>query len=74
MSGYMIAEVWCDICLEREVAEDEGDLRSWRAELRDRGWRRKRPTTPAEVAAAERHGTGRRLLDVCPDCQDGSDG
>ena len=73
MSGYLIPEVWCDVCLERNVSEDEGTLRDHRQYLRDDcGWKRKRPTTPAEKAAAQRHGTHQRLIDVCPDCQDGA--
>jgi len=68
MSGYVIAEVWCDLCGTREVAADEGPLRALRAELRDAGWQRVRPSTTEDHQAARRHGTGMRLLDVCPNC------
>lgn len=68
MSGYMIAEVWCDICGDREVSEDEGPLRGHRENLREQGWRRKRPATAGELRAAATLGTHNRLIDVCPDC------
>ncbi len=57
MSGYMVAEVWCEVCLDREVAEDTGTLRDHRADLRQYGWRRWRDAAKG-------------LIDVCPDCVD----
>jgi hypothetical protein len=54
VSGYLIAEVWCDICLHREVADDECMMSEWRANLRDRGW--------------VRRWINSELLDICPSC------
>ena len=54
MSGYMIAEVWCEDCSDRIAADDEGTLRDHRANLREAGWRRVR-----------RDGL---LVDLCSDC------
>jgi hypothetical protein len=61
MSGYMIAEVWCDDCDTRVVAEDEGSLRDLRASLREEGWVRRRPER-------RRPDTGDRLIDLCEPC------
>lgn len=54
MAGYMIAEVWCEHCGRREVADDEGTLREHRADLREEGWLRIR--------------RNEGLIDVCPLC------
>ena len=65
MTGYTIAEVWCDICSERLVAEDEGTLRDHREGLRYDGWVRRRP----RGAERERAGLAPNgLIDVCPTC------
>lgn len=56
MTGFMIAEVWCDECGLRVVAEDEGTLRSHRANLRDEGWFRLRNRVSGE------------FVDLCPSC------
>lgn len=60
MSGYLISEVWCDICLRREVADDEGTLRDWRGFLRDDGRARRR--------------VNGELLDLCPSCAEKEEG
>jgi hypothetical protein len=56
MAGYMVAELWCDDCLERTQTEDQGTLRDLRASLREEGWRRVRPAG------------GGRLIDLCEHC------
>lgn len=54
VTGYMIPEVWCDTCLEREQIESEGTLRDLRADLRRCGW--------------ERRWIDGELKDICDDC------
>lgn len=56
MAGYMIAEVWCDECLDRVQIEDQGTLREFRAQLREEGWRRRR--------------TSEGLVDLCESCDE----
>lgn len=38
MSGYLIAEVWCDGCSVKVRADDEGDVDYLRGDLAGEGW------------------------------------
>ena len=70
MSGYTIAEIWCDLprCdTPRRVAEDVGTLRGLRAVAREQGWVRRRATDADLAEPVSTHRVG-DLIDVCPDC------
>ena len=71
MTGYMVPELWCNVCDERVQAEGETSLTALRANVGDSGW----CSHFAEVIDRADPGLlsdlDRRewLVDICPDCE-----
>jgi len=56
VAGYLVPEVWCDVCAKRIVSDSDQTLSELRRDLREQfGWRRLRK--------------GGGLIDVCEECE-----
>lgn len=70
MTGFMVPEVWCNDCGEREPADGETTLTALRANLADSGWCTHQYATvnTAEPGLLSDQDRREGLIDFCPDC------
>lgn len=70
MTGYMIPEVWCEVCLDRVQPEDDCTLAELRRSLREDGWCTHQYATVAEFVDRELiNGLCDFCIDCCPICE-----